>query len=183
MRRMITEKDADKLRFIENTGDIAIPGTLAATGVKTGSLTSDESEIAAQKPVVEVLNGYEYSKAGIPTNIAISYASVSKNGNKLTFAVSGTAQRSTEYSSLIGRFFLPAAILNKLVPVSGNYIASQSIYLWTDAFTVGEERAVAVSKSSNLIGFTLSPTKNLTEGLTYNFRFEFTCLLSDNLAA
>lgn len=182
---MITEKEADKLRFIENdSGDV----TITAAAVKTASLTSDEGEIAAQKPIVEVMNGYSITPTS--ENINLLYAGAAKNGNKLSFAFFGTyTYKSGDVIIPFANIGIPAAIGDKIVPYE---LSGENRIIYSDVASLFSSRIAYKSCIAEMQKVTNSLLRIIFEGLnssdlvagtTYYFRFEATFLLSDNLAA
>lgn len=180
MRRMITEKEADKLRVIEvDSGNVTI---------KTASLTSDESEIIAQKPVVEVMNGYSITPVGEKVNLL--YAGAAKNGNKLSFAFFGTyTYRSGDTSFAFVDIAIPSAVGAKIVPYT---FAGESRMIYSGVANLFSTRSayknciVDMQKLSNSqlwLNFLNVNFSDLVDNTTYYFRIELTFLLSDNLAA
>ena len=176
------------------TGNVTITGNLAAAAVKTASLTSDEAEISAQKPVVEVMDGYSFiiRTAGIPTNITLNvdFAGIVKNGNKLTFVIFGNITRTgAASSSYVGEamnFNVPQSVAGKLYPSTivgwDNTLAVNSLDLF-ESTSKKVQKTHLVRKSGNLIMNSILSVDDLTQDVTYVFRIEQTFLLSDNLAA
>ena len=185
MRRMITEKEADKLRVIKN-----LDGTVSlnVAAVKTASLTSDESEIIAQKPVVEVMNGYSITPTA--DNINLLYAGAAKNGNKLSFAFFATySYKSGDTSFAFADIAIPSAVGGKIVPYT---FAGETRMIYSGVANLFSSRSAykscivdmqKVSNSLLRINFLNVNSSDLVDGTTYYFRIELTFLLSDNLAA
>lgn len=170
------------------TGDVTLTGNLAAAAVKTASLTSDEGEIAAQKPVVEVMNGYSITPTA--ENINLLYAGAAKNGNKLSFAFFGTySHKSDDVIIPFANIGIPAAIGDKIVPyeLSGeNRIIYSGVGSLFSSRTAYKSCIVEMQKLTNSllrIIFVNLNSSGLVDGTTYYFRIEATFLLSDNLAA
>ena len=73
--------------------------------------------------IVENMSGYSYQNNHIGQNSQFTpiYASVCKNGNKLTAVIAGTLTplQAGETFTNIGLFILPGTIMNILYPFSG----------------------------------------------------------------
>ena len=162
-------------------------------GVRTPVITADEVEIAAQKPIVEVMTGYSYDEvpAAIAGNVENVYIGVAKNGNKVTFVYAfnytNNNNEAVTNQQLI-RFNVPSSLYDKLYPTTiGLY----------DAVSVGE--AIATSDATNISKIPVMVSKltgnrlqlyamgsslnSLTLNTKYYIRFEVTFLLSENMAA
>ena len=135
------------------------------------------------------MTGYSYA---MPTDsrIAIDYASVSKNGNKLTFVEagriisdeSGIAVNTRMY---LGEFTCPAAVMAKIYPMlsGGNLIdlreaaASRDGSTWIKVYFYRTKSGTTQSYSAvtlqNAIG----------ANTEFAFRYEVTFLLSANMAS
>ena len=181
------ELDAGDLRAIF-TDDVTIAGNLTAAGVKTALLTSDEAEISAQKPVVEVMSGYSITPIGEKVNLL--YAGAAKNGNKLSFAFFGTyTYKSGDTSFAFADIGIPAAVGDKIVPyeLAGEsrmiYSGVANIFSTRNAYKSCVAEMQKVSNSLLRIDFLNVNFSDLVDGTTYCFRIEATFLLSDNLAA
>ena len=168
-------------------GDITLAGSITAASIKTPSLTSDAEEIAAQKPVVEVMAGYSV-RDGNP-QINLSYFGISKNGKKLTIAYSGSITPTSELlNELIALRIveIPSSIGSKIIPQLQNRIVCDDVMLVDNTYTssTAKRAMVYVTKWSDVqITIYLAPAESLTIGTTYYLRGEITFLLSDNLAA
>ena len=187
MRRMITEKEADKLRVIEDdSGDVII----TAATVKTASLTSDEDEISAQKPVVEVMNGYTFAPGYVnrPTyDVGIIYAGAVRNGNKITLSLAFNIKRKSDdidaYYPIVGKFIIPSSIFNRLVPDFGDVLDAKRVILIKSFDDVSPVPLVMCTrKGTTEILMQLAPY-TIPLNTTYYSRYEVTFLLSDNMAA
>jgi len=171
------------------TGDVSITGNLAAAAVKTASLTSDEGEIRAQKPVVEVMTGYNFTKLTQQYgNLNISYAGAVKNGNKLTLALAGTYEKTSDGDNEnIGYFSIPTSVAAKMFPFHINDIGDVLEFKvinfvdTSNATILGPAIRLIKNQYGSLFIYVQSVT-GLTTGHTYYFRYEVTFLLSDNLA-
>ena len=154
-------------------GNLTINGIISANVVDGIKVTGNE--------IVEKMSGYSFEK-GPNTHLNYSYAGVVKNGNKLTFAIAGTYTRTTGDDSnvIIGRFTIPLAIANKLYDNNLGALANANISLYkgTTEFVNLSTRTI---KSSNIITTTIYEMWQLTDDSTYEFRFECTFLLSENL--
>ena len=173
------------------TGDVTLTGTLAAAAVKTASLTSDEDEISAQKPVVEVMNGYYFEDApvaGLTKNV--KYVGAVKNGNKLTLSYFASFNRSESLASgvQLGYFDIPQNVANALIPetFSGlNMLSLQQISAFQYLTNSVQVNAVFAKHPAvtNRITLLLYNADNLNENTDYLARVEVTFLLSSSLIA
>ena len=173
------------------TGDVSITGNLAAAAVKTASLTSDEAEISAQKPVVEVMNGYSLDSTLSIEGLTIEnvYTSASKNGNKLTLVsfLKLTRTANTTGYGYVTKFEIPTEVGAKLFPYSlgslGAVIENKVIQAFSDR-TAYKDLILLVTKPYNsAIYFLVYNLNDLDLNVEYVARFEVTLLLSDNLGA
>lgn len=174
--------------------DVSAQGNIETSGtLKTDTLdTSSASEISAQKPVVEVMNGYSVSitqKTGI-TNTPI-YVSAVKNGNKLTLVYFASIIRTSAISgfTLLCNFYIPSSVGTKLSPTtiaSNPFIDYRKIGVVNKSTGAFVDLGLGFYKSSNTqinilaISGTLDALALNTE---YLIRYETTFLLSENLAS
>ena len=133
------------------------------------------------------MTGYEFTTPTEP-NVLVEdiYASVVKNGNKLTFvlAMFVTKLESAVGSISFGAFKVPSAVSAKLYPFSlggvpilahGNVNASTSYY------QAGINLPYWLQKGGQNVFFGAN-TAQLETNVKYYIRFEQTFTLSDNLA-
>lgn len=169
-------------------------GTIASdTSVKTPVLTSDEDEISAQKPVVEVMTGYSFeaTAAGAGLTMDLNYVGVAKNGNKLTIvlALDLTRTGTIAASQRIGVLTIPASVANKLVPSSigqGLYLDMKLAQAFYDESYAPASIVYFCNKatgSSITFNLKVQGLSALTQDVKYTIRLEQTFLLSENLAA
>ena len=176
-----TTYDINDQRLAENAGTIETSENLAVAAKITGN------------EIVENMNGYSAVMATIE-NLTINpiYIGVVKNGNKITFCcaleLTRTDTVAADSSVLVG-FNIPSAVGSKLYPTSvGGY----------NSLTCGLAPATLDTRSFSNIPFRVvkpndaaiqlacsnnSYINALTANSAYYVRFEFTFLLSDNLAA
>ena len=159
--------------------------------IKVNALTSDNAEIQAQKPVVEVMTGYSFSPhVDLAANgVVLNYAGVVKNGNKLTMAIAGVFTPTTGVPStsnfILGVFTIPQDVADKLVLNSLLALDNRSIAFF-DGTTSSVSKYGRVSKNAgdNVIRFSLyGMGSTFALDTPYEFRYEVTFLLSPNLAA
>lgn len=170
-------------------GNITLTGSITAASVKTSSLTSDADEIAAQKPVIEVMTGYSY-QGGTSDHVNLAYLGISKNGNKLSMVFAGQILGGEDGIAAntrlqIGIVGVPYSIGTKLVPIQEgtSYVDMKHLYIGTEYFLEAEARFYLI-KSSNSIFYSAFNLRNALEASAVRaFRYEITFLLSDNLAA
>ena len=173
------------------TGDVTLTGNLAAAAVKTASLTSDEAEISAQKPVVEVMEGYSFAPeyvSGTAFDIGVTYAGAVKNGNKLTLSLAFTIKRKSDtidnYFPMAGNFTIPSSLFNRLVPDVGDLLDAKRVILLTASNDTSPVSLVMASlKYSGKIHMQLGRPHQIPLDTIYYSRYEVTFLLSDNMAA
>ena len=145
-----------------------------------GNLTADS--------IVENMSGYSMSVSAQISDkmtLTVNFASMVKNGNKLTIAVAG---KFTLSESISGTSFIyctiPSAVGSKLynVNVGGDYfLTSRKIYL-TTGYASGTEIVGLMNKvSNNLIVIELYSMNALTANTEYGFRIEETFLLNDSM--
>lgn len=151
------------------TGNTSVGGDLPVTGKITGG------------EIVENMVGYSFSSTA--TNLNIAYAGVVKNGNKITFAVSGTITKSSTFSTELGTFVAPSAILAKLYNNVLGDLSEKGLYVSSSKFSLGVNLATTTQKTSTQLRVYIYATDSLTADTDYAFRYEETFLLSDNLAA
>ena len=173
------------------TGDVTLTGNLAVAAVKTASLTSDEDEISAQKPVVEVMNGYTFARtyvSGKTYDIGVTYAGAVRNGNKLTLALAFKIKRKSDdidfYNPYVGKFKIPSSIFNRLVPDVDDALDAKRIILikaFDDISPVS--RVMCTIKGTSEILMQLGAANEIPLNTMYYSRYEVTFLLSDNMAA
>lgn len=158
-------------------GNISIDGLLEATTIKANS-------------IVENMSGYSFLKVESDLDWACDYASVVKNGNKLTFVVFGSINYSdTEpNASSLAKFNIPSNVGEKLIPytISGwNSVILQAKVPFFNSISTYKDVIFEVNKNSNAqitINFPIIRNSNLSINTTYLFRIEFTFLLTDNMA-
>lgn len=173
-------------------GSITINGDIAATGDILGRipvLTCDAAEIQAQKPVVEVMTGYD---AQIHSDIADfnwvltpAYVGACKNGNKLTLVASfklkkTSASLHTDVACI--EFALPSDIADKITPIiigSYGYVDQKAIacFYSPDSYIIAPIR---MTKSGRWLNVVVTTT-NFSQDVDYLIRYEATFLLSSNL--
>lgn len=172
------------------TGNVTLAGNLTADAVKTASLTSDESEIRAQKPVVEVMEGYSFAPGytGTTYDINVTYAGAVKNGNKLTLSLAFTIKRKSDtiddYLPSVGKFTIPSSLFGRLVPDASDLLDAKRVILITGyGDTSPVPLVMNTYKELGKIQIKLAGTNQISLNKTYYSRYEVTFLLSDNMAA
>lgn len=186
---------ASEVKF---NNDLNAQGVITSeNAIKTPALTSDENEISAQKPIIEVMEGYRFS---CPSNaegylLTPRYAGICKNGNKLTLSlvllVTRTSSTTNPYITDSIRFYIPRPIYEALVtqPIGGlSNLDNKLVYfIPSNSYTTHTAKTCLIGKKSlgegneyiylNLYGL------DLTIDTEYFVRIEETFLLSENLAA
>ena len=170
-------QDADDHRLVildnvQVSGDLSVSGDLAVSGDITGN------------SIIENMSGYSFNTTDKSSEIELSYVGAVKTGNKITFAIAGTASLSDSYVSTIGTMTIPAEIGEKLYPMISNYIANGPLGLTVVGYTSNINKTYALQKiSDTAIKFVLlGLDTGLSPDTDYSFRFEVTFLLSENLA-
>lgn len=188
-------------------GNISISGNLivtGTTGINGQTIIDDDFAVTGNAQVngnllvqngisassiIEIMNGYAYSQGATTTGSTkqIDYASVVKNGNKVTFVIAGFITRTSDTftaDAKIGNFYMPNEIMTKLVPttISGVPmldVRTMDIY---KTYTAHVNVDTFIEKGSTGIYFTLVVNANMELNTPYYFRKEVTFLLSDNMA-
>lgn len=152
------------------------------------SYNSTKDEINTSKPIVETLSGYSYTAGSSPTGSTknIVYAGVVKNGNKLTFVVTGKITRNSDTFTAqvsLGTFYLPANVLAKLIPttISGNDFLDVRKGSFAKNHTTYVDLPMFIQKGANSIYLYANISDSLTLDTEYYFRYEATFLLSESL--
>ena len=179
---------------ISINGNISATGNISASGNISGKipvLTTDEDEITAQKPVVEVMTGYSVSHTD-KANLTITrlFESMCKNGNKLTLVSFMRLQRTGEvqYDFISGctKFLIPYAVGEKLEGYGfsgpGNYLVNGKVSAFK-AYNSSIDLYMDLVKASNTsIELELYGLNSLDLNTDYILRVEATFLISENLA-
>ena len=160
--------------------------------IKLNAVTSDNDEIQALKPVVENMTSYVFSRAGSSASVDIEYiyASIVKNGNKLTLAIALNITILQALSSplfySIGNFYIPSDVLSKLYPTrigNADLLEARQINVYGASYQTPEAWAGYISKSaSGIVPVVVIPTSSQTNQ-KYFVRYEATFLLAENMAA
>lgn len=137
--------------------------------------------------IIENMSGYSYE--AVDNFFNISYAGAVKNGNKLTLALAGTFTRTEDSGvNLTPCYFLiPKTISNKLYNNSLGALDNKQI-LFMNNTTSGISKFARLTKASyvgqavKLLLTIYNMKTSLEIGTSYEFRYEVTFLLSDNLA-
>ena len=178
MRRMYSEK---QLKGIIADSSDAVVEALEGQEVEAESVHADE--------IIENMEGYSFTKQEDDSYNAFDYiyAGVVKNGNKLTFALALKLTRVSGGGGYkrMGTFTIPEAVYNKLYPVTIDGTTYMSI---GDIDGVDTSTKAIVSSpwycfktASNSIAVALN-NANMSNNEECYIRFEFTFLLSENLA-
>ena len=162
-------------------GDLSVGGDVSVTGDVSGDAITGNS-------IIENMTGYSFSiDASAGTTKDVLYAGVVKNGNKITFAISIDITKSadsTDMNPLVGQFIIPEEIYNKLIPSlvgSYNFLDNRVLQAFSSNTTSVNSTAYVVKSPSNTITF-VSGITNFVNDTKYHLRYEYTFLLSDNLA-
>ena len=176
-------------------GNINIAGDLSVTGkLDVDVITSSEDEISAEKPIVELMQGYRYTPVAPAAGLSVDtiYAGVVKNGNKLTlvhfFKITKTSDYAGSDYANLGQFTIPVAVANKIYPndIGGSttVVAFGNCSLFYNSPITKIDKIFNINKYgvTNLTTL-VTGINSMSEGTPYYGRIEATFLLSDNLAA
>lgn len=142
--------------------------------------------------IIENMSGYSFEYQAFTNNLAdiqtITYASCVKNGNKLTLVCAGEyntgendlPQANNSYSCF--RFYLPVAVMDKLIPFSSSYLAFKREVIF-ETYVTSIDANVLTVKGSSFVYFAIVPKTTFSANKKYYFRYEITFLLSDNMAS
>lgn len=162
-------------------GDALIIGT---NGIKKANL--DQAEISTDTPIVEKMPGYSFDKqTSTKGTITYTYASICKNGNKLTLVNAFTFNKNTGETGHVvtGRFMIPSSVTANIFPsFSSNTLDLRSALAFRD-YTDIKTIISGCTKYDNYSVYSFIDISSLTAGVDYYIRQEITILLSDNLAA
>lgn len=158
--------------------------------LQSGELDADFKNLSGDS-IIENMSGYTFI-AGTKTNMTLDvvYVGVVKNGNKITFVIFGKFTRTGEIANNfagLGDFYIPASVAAKLYPTPlGNqqYALSSKNVTFFSGPSIGVDLPTIVNKDADnnrLVTYAYN-VNSLTENTEYQFRFETTFLLSDNLA-
>ena len=151
----------------------------------SGNFTADS--------IIENMSGYSFEFDGVDENVTlnVTYASVVKTGNKITFVWAFEVTRTGSVGSSISRlgdFNIPASVGAKLFPYtlgwSSDILYSFNLDLFSDLTNNVTLKAHVIKDSNTNIGlFGANFNTALTENVTYTGRAEVTFLLNDSLAS
>lgn len=161
------------------SGNITISGNLTVSGgVSGGAITGDS--------IIENMSGYAWTKANSSgaDDYTLSYVGIVKNGNKITFAIAGSITPSEARGRVdIGYFSIPTAIGDKIFPINASNDIAFNIVGMFSAYNSKVDAYLVPNKSSAGIMLIKSYLDNLSVGVKYDFRWEITFLLSNNMAS
>ena len=170
--------------WVFNSKDVYEGATKSELALKANISGQAFTGAISAPSIIEDMEGYSFTEVednGWTKNI--TYAGVVKNGNKLTFVCCGvltkTDNDATQYP-IMGKFIIPSDIASKLFPISGTIID----YRFMDWFvSLGDTLNVrAYTEKDSTTSIQMLAYANATLNKAYNFRYELTFLLSDNLA-
>lgn len=176
--------DDKKIRGIIATVDDLETEKATLSDVETLLASGDVEDIKAGS-IIENMEGYTFSPSSNPS-VSTNYASVVKNGNKITFVISGVINSDTGFSVgdtlVIGIFNYPAAIGAKLVPnVGTNRIGYKGFRICVNTSTGANCNSFFTINSGTSGYFSLGFVDAVSANSSYYFRFEETFLLSENM--
>ena len=168
------------------TNNISAAAVSAIAGATIAPANVNASGAITGDSIIENMSGYAFVNSGA-TGLTISYAGVVKNGNKITYAIAGSYIKQAGVANvLLGSFNNPQSIYNKLYPnPTTAAIDNKIVGFIRGTVNIVNCYATTQKTSSGLgqISTTVYGIGSLTDGVTYDFRYEVTFLLSDNLAA
>lgn len=134
--------------------------------------------------IIENMSGYSIKNVNAIVDEMI-YASVCKNGNKITFVIFGTITPVAQTNYNIVQFTIPEAVGEKLYPFTSgavvNLLEVKNASCFTDSTSITDAIMRVRKESNTTITFELR-AQSLTANTQYHLRFECTFLLSENLA-
>lgn len=153
----------------------------AITGLDIAPKNVTASGNITAPSIIENMSGYSFNKN---SSITYSYANVIKNGNKVTFAISGELTKGTENSTIaLGTFTIPESIANKIIPYNEYGDVCYVIVPIVGAGYVLYNNPTLIKKNtSTTISATLRFDNSIANETPYKFRFEVTFLLANSLA-
>lgn len=156
-------------------GNVSIAGSLNVSG-----------DISGQS-IVERMVGYSYSMPSVIAEATtnITYASVVKNGNKVTMVITGEVTRTASVPDgnlILGSFNIPSSVGQKLIPVRLAWLSFVNVYFAEDYNAGKTLNALAIKDSNQTIRFSVYGINALDLNTKYYARLEVTFLLSDNMA-
>ena len=157
---------------------------LPAINGKDIEVKSINAEKVTGDEIVENMEGYSFSvKEETGWTKDIAYAGVVKNGNKLTLVISGNYMRTSESADAyveLGKFTIPKAVNDKLYPIFQSFIDFRIIEVFV---SLGDSTPVRVyTDKTDDTHLTMNAYANTTVNKSYNYRYELTFLLGENLA-
>ena len=172
--------------YLANMSSAAV-GAISGQNIAPANITA--SGPITSPSIIEDMVGYSFSKvADTPTEVTsdLIYASVVKNGNKITFVVFGKITKvssSTVAYAHRFKFYLPDAVMAKLVPYTFGSDTDVLDVFKTLFYNTSRAHNIscACQKSTNYISFSVWEINNLEQNEEFIFRIEKTFLLSDNL--
>lgn len=172
--------------------DISYVDTQLASGLAAKANLSGASftgPITAPS-IIEDMVGYSFipqTKTGV--TFEHIYVGAVKNGNKLTATIFGKITRTNDVSGnfcSIGAIRIPSSVADKLFPtplgVVAGALSSKVLSCYSNTNSRVDLNSVCV-KGVNLFDVSIYGLDNLVLNQEYQFRYEVTFLLSDNLAA
>lgn len=164
-------------------GNITISGDLAVTGDITGPKV--DCTLVTGDEIVEKMTGYTPYKGGTSAGFSYDYIGICKNGNKLTFVLSGsfTPTAQTPSSVTIASIYVPAEVASKLVNNGLGALEYNVMRFYKDFTTYVEKTLAIVKRNDGSIAISIyGATTGFEIGETYYYRIESTMLLSENYA-
>ena len=172
------------------SGNINISGDLNVTGTATCNAVYSNGSVSGSE-IIERMSGYGFLVTDIKENfnINVTYASVVKTGNKITFVwayeISRTGAVDGNFNRL-GNLYIPQDIGAKLVPYtlgwSNDIIASVEVSVYSGLTTKVTTNQHLMKGNNGYLFLVCFNLDSLTENTTYIGRTEITFLLSDSLA-
>ena len=136
--------------------------------------------------IIENMSGYAWTKSTSSgaTDYDLSYVGIVKNGNKITFAIAGSITPTEARVRVdIGYFSIPTAIGNKIFPINESNDIAFNIVGMFSAYNSKVDAYFVPNKSGAGIMSVKTYLSNLSANVKYDFRWEITFLLSNNMAS
>lgn len=165
------------------SGNVTISGNLAVTGDITGPKA--DCDLVTGNEIIEKMSGYSFTASYAP-DVAFAFAGVVKTGNKITFAIAGKLTTQATHpvggSYNLGFFGIPNSIGTRLYPIEGTRLSDTTTPFIGNLYSPAVNPTTICIKSSDA-GIAIQVlSSQLSTSTVYEFRYEITFLLSENLA-
>lgn len=185
-RAYVTSNDVVITTYNRTQMDALLSAKASLSGANfTGPITASS--------ITENMVGYSFEilTGSMPANLTynVVYAGAVKNGNKITLVFfaefTRTGVLSPTYIDYALRFILPSDVMSKIYPYSlsgfNNIVDNKKVAMFS-SYSSSVDKPILLLKDGNKLYLNIYGLDTLTENTQYNFRYEVTFLLSDNLA-